>query len=279
MLGFFKRKKIDPKKKLAETLGDLELPAFSAATLETLRLLRDPTCSAEMIAESIESNPGVVVRLLRMVNSAAYGLAQRVEGVSHAVSLLGRGKVESVVVAIAVKSSVDNSAGPLPRFWQLAAARATIARGLAELIHPQTQSEAFVAGMLQDMAMPLLVQAKPVEYRPMIEGWQNDPREELTELEQREFGWDHSEVGACVAHHWRLPDLLIDAIGAHHHGNSLVPPAIHLVSHVRQSDGRVDLEPLVEAATSAYNVPADRVVRAVSESYKRGAALARLLMG
>lgn len=277
MFGFFKRNKIDPKKRLAESLGELELPSFSAATMNTLRLLRDPTCTAAQIAESIESNPGVVVRLLRMVNSAAYGLAQRVEGVSHAVSLLGRGKVESVVVAIAVKGSVDASSGPLPRFWQLAAARATIARGLAELIHPQTQSEAFVAGLLQDMAMPLLLQARPVEYRPMIECWQQAPETELTDLEQQHFGWDHSEVGACVAHHWQLPDLLIDAIGAHHQRNSMVPPAIHLVSHVRHTEGRVDLEPLVEAATSSYNVPADRVVRAVGEAYKRGAALARLL--
>ncbi|MEQ9320957.1 MAG: HDOD domain-containing protein [Polyangiaceae bacterium] len=277
MFGFFKRKRIDPKQRLAESLGELDLPSFSAATLNTLRLLRDPTRTAEEIAESIEANPGVVVRLLRMVNSAAYGLAQRVEGVSHAVSLLGRGKVESVVVAIAVKGSVDASSGPLPRFWQLAAARATIARGLAELIHPQTQSEAFVAGLLQDMAMPLLLQARPAEYRPMIESWQRDPREELTDLERKHFGWDHSEVGASVAHHWELPDPLIDAIGAHHLGTSMVPPAIHLVSHVQPTEGRVNLEPLVEAATASYNVPADRVVRAVSESYKRGAALARLL--
>ena len=86
MFGFFKRKRIDPKQRLAESLGELDLPSFSAATLNTLRLLRDPTRTAEEIAESIEANPGVVVRLLRMVNSAAYGLAQRVEGVSHAVS-------------------------------------------------------------------------------------------------------------------------------------------------------------------------------------------------
>lgn len=277
MFGFFKRTKIDPQQALAESLGDLELPAFSAATMNTLRLLRDPACRPESIAESIEANPGVVVRLLRMVNSAAYGLAQRVEGVGHAVSLLGRGKVETVVVAIAVKGIVDARTGPLPRFWQLAAARATIARGLAELIHPQTQSEAFVAGLLQDMAMPLLLRARPAEYRPMIETWQDNPQEELTDLEKKHFGWDHCEVGACVAHHWELPELLVDAIGAHHLGNSLVPPAIHLVSHVRHTEGRVDLEPLVEAATAGYNVPADRVVRAVAESYKRGAALARLL--
>jgi len=105
MLGFFKRKKLDPKRRLAESLGELELPSFSTMTVSALRLLRDPKSSTAAIAEAIESNPGVVVRLLRMVNSAAYGLAQRVDRVGHAVNLLGRGDNGSVKFQNAYTSS------------------------------------------------------------------------------------------------------------------------------------------------------------------------------
>jgi HD-like signal output (HDOD) protein len=278
MFGFFKRKKVDPKKVLADTLGDMDLPSFSAGTMEALRLLRDPASNSDTIARSIEGNPGVVVGVIRMVNSAAYGLRQKVDRVSHAINLLGRSRIESVVVALAVKGGLDRAAKGSPKgFWREAAARAAFARSLAELLHPQTQSESFVAGLLQDMAVPLLVRARPEDYAPLLDEWARTKKDELADVEQKEFGWDHSEVGACVAAHWQLPPILTDAIGGHHEGQGLVPPAVHLVSYLQGALGEGDVEPLVDAATAQYNVPADRVIRIIAESQERANDLARLL--
>ncbi|MCA9620405.1 MAG: HDOD domain-containing protein [Myxococcales bacterium] len=278
MFEFFKRRRIDPKKRLVESLGDLSLPAFSAATMNTLRLLRNPDATPDRIAASIEINPGVVVRMLQMVNSAAYGLVGRVDRVAHALNLLGRGQVESLVVALAVKGSLDKAAkgAATAGFWRAAAERASLARGLAALLHPERQSESFVAGLLQDMAVPLLVRAQPEGYEPLVRRWLTGPGE-LDDLERAHYGWDHSEIGACLAAHWELPQSLAQAIGGHHDDDDSIPPAVYLASYVKQSRGGRDLEPMVYTARDRFGVAEDRVVDTINEAWARAESLASLL--
>ena len=278
MLKFFKSRKIDQKKLLAESLAGMKLPHFSRATIRSLQLLRNPGSTSEKIARSIEANPGLVVHVLRTVNAAAYGLRSKVDCVSHAINLLGRAKVESLVVAMAVKGGLQKTAPHRmnQRFWYAAATRASLARGLAALIDPKTQSESFVGGLLQDMALPLLEATRPYEYAPLIRQSREDEIA-LEELERSAFGWDHSEIGACVAAHWRLPDLLTNSIGEHHVGGHHVPPAIHLVSHVRERPRSFEIETLVEQARDRYGVPPDRVIEVVKESRIHAKELAALM--
>lgn len=281
MLSFFKKRKLSPEQVIADSLGDFDLPQFHAAVMTTLKLLRHPDSSFPEIASSIEVNPALVIKVLRTVNSAAFGVKRRIENINQAVSMLGRSKLESLVISMAVARALPkepvlgfNSA----RFWQAAARRASIARSLADVLHPQSRSESFVAGLLQDMAVPLLATARTKDYGPILEHWHHNPDDTLESLESAEFGWTHTTVGASMASGWELPGKLVTAIGAHHEADvdEAVGPAVRLVGHIRETDEHPGVEALVEACRDEFGLEPDATVRRVDEALAHASQLARM---
>lgn len=278
MCSIFSEREVDPAQIVAKSLGKMKLPTFPGATMKTLELLRDPDSDARRIARSIETNPGLVTHLLKMVNSAAYGLRQKVTRVSHAIALLGRAQVEALVVATAVRGGIKKAAPKTAgkRFWQGAAIRASLARALAEVVDPPSQSEAFVGGLLQDMALPLLFAARGAEYKPLVVACAKDPAKNLDELERETFGWDHSLVGACVADHWQLPSSLTCGIGYHHQAE-LAAPANHLVSYVRDEKAGPDASPIPPLAEGMYGVDRGVAEAAIERAASQARELIQLL--
>lgn len=282
----FKRRLADPATLLKSALGEFELPTFQTQTMMTLKLLRDPDAGWMALGRSIEANPGLVAKTLRTVNSASFGLRQQISSVTHAVGLLGRARLESLVLAFVVAGKLPtraaNAAGlDVPRFWRAASLRASVARSLAELIEPQAQSEAFVGGLLQDMAVPLLAAAQGKRYQPVVECWQ-ETAESLEGLEQSEFGWDHSDVGSCIADKWEFPAALRAAIEDHHDGaESAGPPRSTQLVSLLEGHGETEdsgLDELIAAARQTHPVCPDRLVRSVRDGVEKADELTKLLM-
>lgn len=271
------KKRTSPEALIAEALGDYQLPSFSGSVMQTLQLLRDPGSTSSGIAQSIESNPALVVKVLRTVNSAAYGVVRRIDSVSHAVSFLGRARLEPLVVALVVRSQTPQAqvrGYDDRRFWAAAARRAAIARALAEMLHPQTQSEAFVAGLLQDMAVPLLAHARPEKYGPILEQWHGDGAKGLHTLEMEAFGWTHATVGAHLAQTWGLPETLVAAVGDHHTDDPEANlPAVRLVSYVRETEENPGIDELIEVCRDQYHLLPDGVRLRVEAALDQGRKL------
>ena len=133
MFKLLKRKNQDPKEELRELLGQYELPTFSSSMVDLLRLLRDPEIPMAEVASRVEMDPGLTVRILRLINSAGFGLMTEVSNLQHAVSLLGRSRLESLVLTFAATEGISVQMDGLDstRFWGAAARRATLARVLA----------------------------------------------------------------------------------------------------------------------------------------------------
>ncbi len=221
-LGKKKQAKADP-------LDQFEVPSFSAAILNLLNKLRDPETSINELAAELEVDPGLHVRVLKVVNSAGFGLSHKVSNIRHAVNLLGRSRLESLVLSVAVKDSLA-SASPLPwfdmqQFWTTAARRATVARQIANCLEPNQQADVFTISLLQDIGIPLLARQQPAIYREVYLRWLEDENIELTQLERQRCSSDHASVGGRMARSWGFPDPLIQAISSHH---SALPPNIPL---------------------------------------------------
>ena len=250
MLKLFKRKKKDPAELIRELFKDAEVPSFPGAIMEVLSVLRDPASSVNDLIEKVERDPGLSIKLLRTVNSAAFGLSTRVNHVGHAVSLLGRSRLETIVLSIAVKTSLPEEKGTAfdyKQFWYTAAKRACLARQLAKRLHPSTEFKSFTEGLLMDMGVLLLHMNKKKEYTEIYEQWQRS-NSDLSDLEYEAFGFDHTEVGAIIAKEWQLPEHLIHAIQYHHASEDdmsqtiELPPAIQLTSFLKDSqtdDGHI----------------------------------------
>jgi len=267
----FTRKKADPREELRDLLGDYEVPTMPATAIKLLGLLRDPDVPMAEVASGVEMDPGLTVRVLQLINSAAFGLLSEVSNLQHAVSLLGRSRLESLVLAFAAADRIPATMDCMKarQFWGAAARRATLARVLAQHMHAATQAEAFTAGLLQDIAVPLLASKNPDRYADLLERWHAEPDAQLDDLEREYFGHDHATVGALMAEDWGLPEYLVTAIGGHHMGNGerIVEPAVSLVSLLKyhpESDGR---QAVATRAEGDFGIDAELINEMMDRSF------------
>lgn len=275
MLGFGKKKK-------SSVPEDFEVPSFPATVLNLLSKLRDPDISTDELASDLEIDPGLHVRVLKTVNSAAFGLSHKVSNIHHAVNLLGRGRLESLVLSVATKDGLSkNNKAPwlnMSIFWATSARRAAIARGLAAELHPNVQGDVFTIGLLQDIGVPILANREGNHYRDIYLAWQDDDEFDLIEQEKRHFGIDHATLGAQMARFWGFPDSLVDAIGQHHlQEDSELPLSVKIAALVKGPSNADDSKVLVEKAQRLFDVDSRLTVELIEnvlhESQELAAAL------
>jgi HD-like signal output (HDOD) protein len=274
-------KKAEPKKEMRDALGEFELPSFPSIVMNALEIVRDADAPLPAIADVVSTDPGLSVRLLSTVNSAAFGLRHRVKSVHHAVSLLGRSQLESMLISIAVGEALPRD--PVPgyepgRFWVTSARRAVVARALADRLDPSSRSESFTASLLQDMAVPVLCRQRGREYGQLLEHW-HQSTEDLAGLERQEYGWDHAGVAAGMCDEWNFPERQACAIAAHHSTDDEGPeplPAVGLVSVLREVDEQLGVEQLVENAHRRFGMAKDEVAELVQSSFETAAEISEL---
>lgn len=257
MIKLFNRKKKDSNEDLQKLLDNYDLPSFSEVVMNTLNLLRDPDSSVQEISKQVESDPGLHVKVLRTVNSVAFGLASKVQNINHAISLLGNTRLEALVLSLAVQdtlSPVRSEYLDTGKFWRISAIRASLAKKLAQMLHPATAVESFAAGLLQDMAVPILAEVHGKSYKDVLEKWENDPGSQLTELEMEQFGYDHTMAGSLMAEKWNLPLHIGTAITGHHlESDKEIDPAVRLVSLIKY-DMSDELDEFRAVCLTKYNL-------------------------
>lgn len=272
MLKFLKLKKKDPKEHLLSLLGEFELPSFDITIMNILRLLRDPESSIKEIADQVQIDPGIHVKTLKTVNSAAFGLASKVSSIQHAVSLLGRSRLESIILSVAVKDSlpvIKSSHMDETSFWTIAAKRANLACALAVRLHPATKAETYTAALLQDMAIPVIMISNQGKYSKVLERWATEKNQQLNEIEEEILGYDHATIGALMAEEWQFPKSLVHSVAGHHQENEedTVDPAVSLVSHFRY-DNEDGIHVLKEKCISEFEMSENLVNSIIEDALK-----------
>ena len=261
-------------------LQNLELPTFPQITMSALEMARDDDASLSALADVLATDPGLSVTIMKTVNSAAYGCRQQVRNIHHAVSLLGRNEIEAMLIAAAVKGALPTSgvAGLDPaRFWATAAKRAAAAKLLAQELDPSAASESFTAALLQDMAVPVLLNQRGGLYADVVSAW-HQGQMDLAQLERLSFEWDHALVGAQMGEHWQFPEALVHAIGSHHgtdEGMYRPLPAVALVSCLREVDEELGRDRLV-AAAEGLGISSDKTVTILDQAFEAAGEMTRL---
>ncbi len=275
MLGF-------GKKKENKAPDGFEVPSFPTTVLNLLTKLRDPDISTDQLAHDLEVDPGLHVRVLKTVNSAAFGLSHKVSNITHAVNLLGRGRLESLVLSVASRDNLSkNNQAPwlnMSQFWATAARRAAIARSLAAELHPHLQSDVFTIGLLGDMGVPILANREGDRYRDIYLNWQEEDGYDLIEQEKCHCGIDHATLGSQMAKFWGFPDSLSVAIGHHHQQDADdLPVSVKIAALVKGPSNTDDNKLIAEKAEQLFGIDSkltlDLIDNALQESQELAAAL------
>jgi putative nucleotidyltransferase with HDIG domain len=192
------------------------LPQF---VVETLNKLDDPLSSATDVSNRLSKDEGLVVRVLRLANSAYYGLSRRITGVSEAISFLGFKTVKSIVLAASVYKFMDSafSGYSLDRgeLWKHSQSVAATSRYLAERLHVCDPEEAYVGGLMHDIGKIVLNDYVRFGYSIILRLVEED-NVPFCEAERQVLGFDHAQVGGLVMEQWNLPEAYTYITTYHH---------------------------------------------------------------
>ena len=206
------------------------LPALPQALLEALEEMNRPDVDIARAAALLARDQGIVLRILRVANSAFYGLSRRVAALSEAIQFIGLPAVRSLVTAHAMMgrfpSRVDGGFDYLG-LWRHSLMSAAAARHLAPRLSVSPET-AFMAGLLHDVGTALLGCCVPRDYQATLDHAREHGCSVL-EAEQATLGLTHARIGAILAEQWRFPAVIRAAILDHHAPGGGSEPVAHVV--------------------------------------------------
>ena len=197
---------------IRELLEQLEqLPPARAAALRVVQIVDDPESGAADVAAAASIDAALTARMLRMANSAYYGLSGRVASASFAVTVVGFQTVRSLA-AMSAAGFVGDKDLP-PDFWARSASVAAGTSIVARRVGADA-AQAFCVGILNDLGTALLWRHDPERQAALLA--RATDAEPAHVLEYQEYGATHASLCADVLAAWHFPDELCVAIGRHH---------------------------------------------------------------
>lgn len=187
-----------------------KLPNVPEVIRELIQQLSDPDIDLGNVAEKVTQEQVVSMKVLRLVNSAHFGLTRKVSSIEEAVVMLGMQRLKTLVIASGIVGSVPSIHGiDIPSFWRMGFKEAIIAKWLAEHsdVNPDT---AFTTALIRDMGRLLMFMGDEKEAAAVEEYVRAG--KERAKVEMSLFGFTAPEVGAELTRQWRFPDELVDAI-------------------------------------------------------------------
>lgn len=218
-----------------------DILALPDAAIQLSVLLSDPETTNAQIVDIISIDPSMSARVLRLVNSAFFGLNEAVGTISRAVAVLGTGPLHSLVLASSASQAFDNISSNLvdmEKFWKRSVYAALTAGSLAARAAPRLRESVFLSALLHEVGQLVMYHQLPDISRQILEAVARGENRESAETML--LGFNHAELGASLLEHWKLPPSLTEAIRYQHHSSAaphhaLAAALVHLASLIAQN--------------------------------------------
>src|SRR3954471_3602186 len=187
---------------------------FPVAAKRLEELTRTTSARIEQVVVVLESDPALSARLLRLVNSAGYGLKVRCTSVRHAAVLVGTRRLNQVATTAAILDLFESSNTLAAELLEHAAIVGSLCRYLA--VHlGLPHDELFTCGFLHDIGKIMLLDTEREVYPALLREFGGNA-DSVHEQERRVFGFDHATLGAHVLTAWNIPEPVPKVIAWHH---------------------------------------------------------------
>lgn len=235
-----------PVKNLASQLESL--PSMPTLYFEVMEELRKPESSVGKIGEIISKDVAMTAKILQLVNSAFFGLPQRISNPAQAANLLGIDIIRALVLSTHVFSQFKQTGirgFAIEDLWDHSGATGVCAKEICklEVNDKKMIDDAFMAGILHDVGMLVLAYNSPEKYSEAIMLTKTE-KMKLPAAEMQVFGATHAEVGGYLLGLWGLPDPIVEAVFFHHSPSKNMNDkfstltAVHIASAIEASARR-----------------------------------------
>lgn len=177
-------------------------------------MIEDQRFSLDDIGRVIAKDPGLSMRLLRLVNSALYGFQSRIDTIPRAIAVVGIDDLYNMVVATCVIdrfAGLDSALVDMTDFWVRSIHCAVLCRLLARSGAVLQADRLFLAGLLHDIGSLVMYQKIPEKAEQVLLAIDHD-RRLLSGFEQEIIGFTHADVGCALLKLWRLPESLHEVV-------------------------------------------------------------------
>jgi putative nucleotidyltransferase with HDIG domain len=213
------------------------LPPAPRVLSQLLALLNDTEVDARRIVDLITFDPALTVKLMQRCNCASCGLAEPVEDIPQAVSLLGFNEIYRMVAVVIGESMLGAAqrgygidSGEL---WQHSATAALTAKVIADKLGAEADL-AFTAALLHDIGKLVLNGFLEGAYEPVLRQTGVSGKS-FIEAEKSILGVEHSEIGGRLLSRWNFPESLVQAVW-HHHDPAQAHPHQQLAGYTYLAD-------------------------------------------
>ncbi|MDJ0781672.1 MAG: GGDEF domain-containing protein [Desulfosarcinaceae bacterium] len=208
--------------------SDDRLPTLPGIAMRIIEVVNDPEADLHAIAEVVATDPSLSAEVLKVINSAFFGLPNKITSVFHAVNLMGSHAVKNLALGFSLVKHLRSGESPATAtplfdyagFWKRSLATGVAARALAHRHFPNFSEDAFFLGLMHDIGMLALTQAVPDQYSLILQ--------EMTasgctaqSAERHVLGFDHAHLGAYLATSWGLPESFSVSLLRHHRPETL----------------------------------------------------------
>ena len=208
-------------KKFTEKIKDL--PTISTVANQINVESKKNSLTAKSLSAIIARDPSLTSKVLKLANSAYYGLVKQVDTLERAVTVLGFNTIKSLALTISVYKYFQKDSGgefDIKGLWGHCLGCAVAAKVLISVANPKLEEQAFVSGILHDVGKIAIAQYLPDEMSYII-GMIDDlgsQQEEIQagEIEEEVLGFTHQKIGGRIATQWNFPDEYITTIKYHH---------------------------------------------------------------
>lgn len=206
---------------MAIKIDDLVVPWAASPPILYYQLrekLDNPDTTFDELAAVIKTDPAMSARLLKIVNSAFYGLGEKVDTLTHALSIVGTEQLTDLALAAIVTSKFQG----IPRdlinmetFWMHSIGCGIAARRIARQVPGVESEKMYLGGMLHDIGSLIFFKESPEVAKKILLRCK-ESGEHLFKVEKEVLGYDHAEVGALLLTEWKLSEQLVEMVRYHH---------------------------------------------------------------
>jgi HD-like signal output (HDOD) protein len=238
------------------TIGQLfdniyNIPQVPDVVRELISQLNDPDIDMSAIAKNVEQEPTISLKILRLVNSAHYGLSRKVSSINEALTFLGMDELKTLVVASGIVSSMPKLDGlDIEKFWETTFLKASYAKALASDVGVDGNI-AFTAAIISNIGT-LLIHLGDASAGQEIAQRLKSGVTMRYEYEARRLGFTSADVSAELSRRWKFSDELIEAIASSSDPLNVQQPSkigctVHLAEYVSFNKSRMTEDELLES--------------------------------
>jgi len=199
-----------------------KMPPLPTSVGKVLEICQKPNAQPSDLNRVISLDPVLLARVMKLINSAYYGISQEVTSLVRAIIMLGLNTVKNLALSTAVLGSLNTAHGKnavlnLDGFWLHSLCVGVTAKHLARLrgVAAQDQETYFFCGLLHDIGKVPLNNRAPEDYLTALHT-SSDQRMALVLAEAQVLDFTHADAGGLIIDAWQLSDDIRDVVAWHH---------------------------------------------------------------